>query len=330
MKTEEKKDNLEYKEASKIIDKKTSTRIFRNLIIAVAIMAYFCGMALAYDSIKADGIVNVVKITTGIILAIALILMEIAFKKENKKVFAHSLEMLALAVHSLTTIHVVKINNFDFKQYILFSSILIAIYYVLKTIIINTKARKQYLNELSDIHNIVKKEQPSVKEAAKRENNQQEEEEEIKEDTYTIEAQDKNDNIEEIEEKNQEDDNEIINKKENNVNENKKYNNKKLADIRAKLRELQKQEDEATKNKEKNENKTETIDKEENKKAQTKKKNTSKTKKEQTKKEQIKKEEANTQEEVQPKEEEKVQKEKIAEPPKRKRGRPKKEVKKND
>ena len=63
-KTEEKKN--ENKEISKLIDKKTSTRVFINVIIAVAIMGYFCGLAKIYENIQINGITNIIKIATAV------------------------------------------------------------------------------------------------------------------------------------------------------------------------------------------------------------------------------------------------------------------------
>ena len=178
-KTEE-KINVENKKAIlKEIDKKISKKVFINLLIAIAIMTYFCILSVVYKNIYIDGIVGVVKVTTLVFLAITILLIELAYKKESKTLFIHVLEILTLAVHSLTTMHIVKIYNIDFENYILTSSYVFSIYYVLKTILINTKARSDYLKNMSDIPEIIKKEEPTKKEATKKENKQQTEEQEI-------------------------------------------------------------------------------------------------------------------------------------------------------
>ena len=165
-KTEEQK---ERKQVIKDIEKKISNRVFVNLVIAIIIMAYFCGMSIVYKNIGYYSTINIVKWTTIGFLGIAIILMEIAYKKESKIWAINAFEILALAVHSLTTTHITKVYNFDFQKYILWSSYAFSIYYVLKTIIINTKARKDYLRSLSDISQIVQKDEPQKKEATKKE-----------------------------------------------------------------------------------------------------------------------------------------------------------------
>ena len=166
--TEEKKQKEEKKKIAKEIEKKISNKVFINLLIAIIVMAYFCGVSVLYGNVGYTDTINIVKITTMVFLAIALVLIEIAYKKESKRLAIHAFEILALAVHSLTTVHITKIYSFDFAKYILWSSYAFSIYYVLKTIIINTKARRDYLNDLSDISEIVQKDEPLKKEATKK------------------------------------------------------------------------------------------------------------------------------------------------------------------
>lgn len=319
-KTEEKDikevNKQENKKISKLVDKKTAKKVFSNLIIAVLVMAYFCIISAVYDNVHETGIIGVIKIATMVFLGIALILIEFAFKRESKTLLIHTFEALAIALHSLTTVYVTRVFNLDFKGYILVSSYIFSIYYVLKAIIINTKARKEYLNNLSDISDIVKKDEPTKKEAFKKEK-QKEEVQEIIEEPENEKEKEKN---EEIEEKTAE--------------VSSRFKNKKLADIRAKLRELQKQ-DEEEKNKEikaespiledqkdekVEEKKVENKKKKTTQKASTAKKKTTKKNENQEEETKIDKKENNVKEE----------KEQVEPAPKRKRGRPKKEVKKDD
>lgn len=319
-KTEEKDikeaNKQENKKISKLVDKKTAKKVFSNLIIAVLVMAYFCIISAVYDNIHETGIIGVIKIATMVFLGIALILIEFAFKRESKTLLIHTFEALAIALHSLTIVYVTRVFNLDFKRYILVSSYIFSIYYVLKAIIINTKARKEYLNNLSDISDIVKKDEPTKKEAFKKEK-QKEEVQEIIEEPENEKEKEKN---EEIEEKTAE--------------VSSRFKNKKLADIRAKLRELQKQ-DEEEKNKEikaespiledqkdekVEEKKVENKKKKTTQKASTAKKKTTKKNENQEEETKIDKKENNVKEE----------KEQVEPAPKRKRGRPKKEVKKDD
>ncbi|MBR0490595.1 MAG: hypothetical protein IJJ82_00920 [Clostridia bacterium] len=316
-KTEEKDikeaNKQENKKISKLVDKKTAKKVFSNLIIAVLVMAYFCIISAVYDNIHETGIIGVIKIATMVFLGIALILIEFAFKRESKTLLIHTFEALAIALHSLTIVYVTRVFNLDFKRYILVSSYIFSIYYVLKAIIINTKARKEYLNNLSDISDIVKKDEPTKKEAFKKEK-QKEEVQEIIEEPENEKEKEKNE--------------------EKTAEVSSRFKNKKLADIRAKLRELQKQ-DEEEKNKEiKAESpilEDQKDEKVEEKKVENKKKKT--TPKASTAKKKTTKKNENSEEETKIDKKEnnvKEEKEQVEPAPKRKRGRPKKEVKKDD
>ena len=238
LKTEEKKENF-----SKEIDKKSNKKVFINLLIAIAIMAYFCILSVAYKQWVHENIVDVVKVTTMVFLAISLILIEIAYKKESKTIAIHAFEILALSIHSLTTMHVTKINNFDFNNYILMSSYGFSIYYVLKTIIIATKSRKQFLNGLSDIPEIVQKEEPKKKEASKKDKKKKEKES-YKEISSVFDENDINEDDEVVdlqEDKEFEEALDVIaNEPTEHENEDdKSITNDKLAKLREKLKRLQ-------------------------------------------------------------------------------------------
>ena len=64
--------------------------------------------------------------------------------------------------------HFITILECEFRFYLIASSISVATYYILKGIIIYTKEKKEYLNTLSDISEIVKEDEPIKKEAKKR------------------------------------------------------------------------------------------------------------------------------------------------------------------
>ena len=106
------------KKATKEIEKKVSTRVFINLLIAILIMAYFCILSVVHRNVGDVNTIGVVKGATLVFLAIALLLIEIAYKKERKTVAINAFEVLDLATHILTTMHITKNYNFNFNNYI--------------------------------------------------------------------------------------------------------------------------------------------------------------------------------------------------------------------
>lgn len=175
-------EKLEEERKSKKIPKEISQeilkKIFINLIIAIAIMGYFAILNYSYDKINQDNLVNIIEICSGVLLLICLILFEVSYKKDSGTLAITAIEFLVLTFHSLLIIHIITRYEYQFQFYILTSSYTIATYYVLKSIILYTKGRKEYLKGLSDISEIVKKEEP-VKKEAKKQNPSEEEKKKI-------------------------------------------------------------------------------------------------------------------------------------------------------
>ena len=99
-----------------------------------------------------------------------------AYKKDSGEVAITGIELLALSIYSLSIMHMITLLKYDFKSYMLISSGIVVIYYVLKVIIIYTKDKKEYLKGLSDISKIVKEDEPIKKKLKKKQNEKEKEE----------------------------------------------------------------------------------------------------------------------------------------------------------
>ncbi len=163
------------KEVSQQILKK----IVRNLLKAIGIMFYFIVLNLAYLNMKQERLVGDIKVFAGAFLVIGMLFLEKSYKKDDGSLAITGIEFLFLSLHSLSIMHVITLFKYDFRFYLLTSSYLFSIYYVLKAIILYTKERKEYLNSLSDISEIVKKEEPIKREAKKRKEELEEEEDKM-------------------------------------------------------------------------------------------------------------------------------------------------------
>ena len=141
--------------------------IFKNLLKAIGVMIYFIVLNFAYTRMNTDRLMNDIEVFAGIFLVVGLVMLERAYKKDSGNMALSGIELLCLSMHSLSINHVITFYQYDFRFYLLSSSYVFAIYYVLKSIIIYTKEKRQYLKNLSDISEIVK-EEPIKKEAKKR------------------------------------------------------------------------------------------------------------------------------------------------------------------
>lgn len=154
---------MDEKENNKIIRKK----IFENLIIAVAMMLYFILINFSYLRMEEDLLLQGIKIASLIILFFSIIIFEVAYHKDSGRIAINGIEILVLAILTLTIRLVTARFKIDFGKYIVYLAYTFTIYYILKSIILYTIEKKKYLDSLSDIHEIVSNE-PVKKEAKKR------------------------------------------------------------------------------------------------------------------------------------------------------------------
>ena len=152
----------------KEIKEKYSKEIYLNILKAIIIVLYFLVLNLAYENISAEHIELGIKIFTMVFLFISIYIFEKAYKKDDDKLAMQGIEILVLSAYTLTSRHITNKFNFNFKTYSLVASYIFAIYFIFKCIVIYTKGRKEEAENLSDIKEIVKKEEPVKKEATKK------------------------------------------------------------------------------------------------------------------------------------------------------------------
>lgn len=152
-------------------------KIEKNLSRALCIIIYFIILFFAYTRMNLDRLAQDIQVFSGAFLVLGILALEKAYKKDSGEVAITGIELLALSIHSLSIMHMITLLKYDFKSYMLISSGIVVIYYVLKVIIIYTKDKKEYLKGLSDISKIVKEDEPIKKEAKKRNKNEKEKEE---------------------------------------------------------------------------------------------------------------------------------------------------------
>lgn len=148
----------------KEIDKKYINKIYWNILKAVIIVFYFLILKANYENIVGTGI----NVLTMIFLFFSIYLFEKAYKKDDGNLALSGIEVLILSTYMLTIEHNLKKFNLETKKYFLIALFTFAIYFVLKSIIIYTKARKEVAENFSDIREIIKKDKPQKKEASKK------------------------------------------------------------------------------------------------------------------------------------------------------------------
>jgi multisubunit Na+/H+ antiporter MnhF subunit len=140
------------------IKEQARKNIFTNIIIAIIAISYFIFLILgSVGTTKNTRIVDF-NIFSIIILGLAICLFEIAYKKDNGAIAMYGVEALIIALTTLFLPYVIFEVSEAHKKYYLMVSSYIGIYYIIKCIYISVKIKKKYLEEASDIKEIVKKE----------------------------------------------------------------------------------------------------------------------------------------------------------------------------
>ena len=151
------------------ISEDTIKNIFYNILFAIFIMIYLFILNFAYTKMFLSKLEKDIQVFAGIFMFIAILWLERAYKNDSAKKLLTAIEFLVLSGHSLSITYIIKKYNFDFQIYLTASSYIFAIYYTFKSIIIYVRDRKRFLDSLSDVKEIVKKDEPIKKEAVKRE-----------------------------------------------------------------------------------------------------------------------------------------------------------------
>lgn len=152
----------------KEVNEKYLKEIYLNILKAIIIILYFFVLNLSYENVSIEHLEIGIKAFTMIFLFISIYIFERAYKKDDDNLAIQGIEILVLATYTLTTDYITKKFDFNFKSYSLVAAYILAIYFILKCIIIYTKGRKEISDELSDIKEIVKKSEPIKKEATKK------------------------------------------------------------------------------------------------------------------------------------------------------------------
>lgn len=141
--------------------------IFKNIFIILEIMFYFFILAFAYHKMNLGRLMEDIKVFSGMFLIVGIIALEKAYREDKMRVGIAGIELIALSMYSLSVIHIMTFFKDQLIKYLSFATIIFALYYIIKAIILVTIEKKHTLKQLSDISEIVKDE-PIKKEATKK------------------------------------------------------------------------------------------------------------------------------------------------------------------
>ena len=137
---------------------KTRKEIFINVMLGIGIIVYFIFLVLgSIDSLKASRTIDF-KIFSLVLLFTSICLFEVAYKKDSGRIAVNGIEILIVSIFTLFLPYIVFELDARHQRYYIFASSLIGLYYIIKSIIIQNKAKSSYEKQESDIKEITKKE----------------------------------------------------------------------------------------------------------------------------------------------------------------------------
>ena len=125
--------------------KKLNGEVFKNIIIAIAIVLFLNCIILGFMNIESSIFIVDLKVFAVSLLAVAIGIFEFAYKKDSGKIALYGIEILVLALCMLAFIYIDIMLNSKFVIIAILLTYVIAIYYTVKSVIIYKKMKKQYL-----------------------------------------------------------------------------------------------------------------------------------------------------------------------------------------
>ena len=140
------------------LKEKTRKEIWVNILLAIGIMVYLILLILgSIDSTKVTRITDF-KVFSMVLLFTSICLFEIAYKKDNGKLALYGIEILIVAICTLFLPYIVFELSNTYQKYYILSTLIVPLYYIIKSIVIKKKNKFVYQKQESDRKEITKKE----------------------------------------------------------------------------------------------------------------------------------------------------------------------------
>ena len=123
-------------------------------MVAIGIIVYFIFLNLGKMNIENSVYVTDLKVFSMCTLLAAIILIEVSYKKDSGETALYGVEMIVLAITTIALIYVNLMLSSRYVYIVTAISFIFAIYYLIKSMVIYLKKRKQYfVNDMKEIMN---------------------------------------------------------------------------------------------------------------------------------------------------------------------------------
>ncbi len=147
----------EKKKIPKKVKEQISAEIFRNIIFGAIILLYLGALNIGMKNIPTENYIMDLKVFGISLLALTIIVFEIAYKKDKGELWMHGVEIMVTSIFTIYLIYLYSIYYNTYGTVLFTASILYLIYYGIKILIERKQTIKNYNKSLTDIGEIVKK-----------------------------------------------------------------------------------------------------------------------------------------------------------------------------
>lgn len=139
----------------KEIKEKLNIITFENLLISIFVMIYMIAVNLLFFNEPETIFSTSIKVSAITLAVLDVVLFEIAYRKENTTLAIHGIELLCFSLFVLLIPYIYFYLNPVIIEIVMLASIFLSIYYVGKTMLIHIVENKKYINNLSDVFEIL-------------------------------------------------------------------------------------------------------------------------------------------------------------------------------
>lgn len=133
-------------------------KLFKNLCMAILVLLYFIFVYLGYIKLKAPVFEEDLHVFAGILIILTIVSFEMSYRKSNREIGIHGIELLFLSIVTLFMPYIYFHRGNILKFTYSFVSIYVAVYYLIKCLVIYIIEIKKYRDGLSDIKEIIEDE----------------------------------------------------------------------------------------------------------------------------------------------------------------------------
>lgn len=149
---------LEIEEKRKLpheVKENIKTNIFHNLIVAAIILAYFAAINIFYYCFDSKMFLYYMKYFALGIIIVTVIDIELAYRKNSKKLWIIGLELLACGILSLYIPYIYVHTTAYLRNSVMILPAGLLMYYIFKSIVIFKQNQFKYINNLSDVKELL-------------------------------------------------------------------------------------------------------------------------------------------------------------------------------